>query len=214
MPVHVFWDNSNVWGGAQDTSKIKEPNVPWFALRVYFKNIHMLATQNRDAPTKVMAGSVPPECEELWGYARSIGYDTDLLYRIKDSGGRKTEQAVDEMLHLKMANTVLDFSPPQTMIVLSGDGDKSKFNTSFPTQINRALSRGWDVEIYSWSSCYNAHKYRRLSSAYPGKLKIVKFDPYYYQLTFVKGGEYYQVDDAGTRFYFSVSDRIVQQLIV
>lgn len=100
--------------------------------------------------TRVLAGSVPPGNEERWEYAKQGGYDTDLLRKIGTDDGRLAEQGVDELLHLKIANVLLDYDPPQTLILVPGDGRVGTFGTGFLQQAERALKRGWAVEIWSW----------------------------------------------------------------
>src|SRR5947209_262683 len=104
MAIHIFWDNSNIWGGLQGIREIREPAVPWYALRGYFRNLYQLVSGGREVVTRVMAGSVPPECEELWEHARDLGFSTDLLQRVESAPNVQTEQAVDEIMHMKMAN--------------------------------------------------------------------------------------------------------------
>ncbi len=45
-------------------------------------------------------------------HAQRGGYDTDLLRRVEADDGRLIEQGVDEMLHLKIANALLDSKRP------------------------------------------------------------------------------------------------------
>lgn len=87
MSIHVFFDNSNIWGGAQNVRNITEPGVPWPALRIYYKNLFKLIEDGREAKTKVLAGSVPPSCAALWEYAKAEGYDTALLKRVEKDDG-------------------------------------------------------------------------------------------------------------------------------
>ncbi|KAG0042696.1 hypothetical protein BGZ83_000174 [Gryganskiella cystojenkinii] len=61
------------------------------------------------------------------------------------------EQAVDEMLQLKMLETLIDAKQPAIMVLASGDGAESEFGgQGFYDVIRRALDRGWIVEIVSW----------------------------------------------------------------
>jgi len=212
MALHIFWDNSNTWSCAKNLCTINEPEVPWVAFRIHFRNLYKLIVKGRDVVTKVMAGSVPPECESLWEYARELGFDTDLLHRVESVPGKSSEQAVDEVLHLKMGNAILDFSPPQTMILLSGDGKDSQFNTSFPGQIERALNKGWKAEVYTWRNCYNQRKYQPLIDKHGDNIQIVFLDQYYRHLTFVKGQECYRKNEVGNRIYFDVKSRDAEQL--
>jgi hypothetical protein len=103
----------------------------------------------------------------LWQAARNLGYDTDLLQRVEQDDGRLTEQAVDEMLHLKMANALLDYEPPQTLVIVGGDGKDSNWATSFSGHAERALKRGWNVEVWSWRRQLTG-RYDALCRAYLG----------------------------------------------
>ncbi|KAF9153269.1 hypothetical protein BG015_003741 [Linnemannia schmuckeri] len=65
-------------------------------------------------------------------------------------GGSQGEQGVDELLHLKMLETLLDHEPA-TIVLASGDGGDSEFGGGgFYAVIKRALNRGWHVEVVSW----------------------------------------------------------------
>jgi hypothetical protein len=99
----------------------------------------------REIVTKVLAGSVPPSCEPLWAYAHQNGYTTDLLRKVEREDGTVGEQGVDELLHLKIANTLLDH-PRGTLAIATGDGRVSQFGTGFAAQIDRALNHAYPVD--------------------------------------------------------------------
>ena len=130
MAIHVFCDNSNIWIGAGSVRADIEPHVPQYLLRVYLRKLFRLVEGGREALTKELAGSVPPETDDLWVYAREHGYNTTLLHRV-DDGTRMREQSVDEALHLKIANALLDYEPPQTLVLMTGDGAIGEAGTSF-----------------------------------------------------------------------------------
>jgi hypothetical protein len=212
MAIHVFFDNSNMWGGAQAVRSQIEPGVPWPALRIYYRNLFDRIEGGRTADTRILAGSVPPSCDSLWEFARDRGYRTDLLHRVQRDDGSIGEQGVDEVLHLKIANVLLDFAPPQTLVVATGDGRISEFGTGFSTQIERALRIGWDVELWSWGQSLNERRYRQIEANSGGKMTIHLLDPDYPSVTFVKGGEYFIQDPSGTRTPVTVAARVVQPL--
>ncbi len=192
MSTHIFWDNSNIWISAQNCCEIKEPGIPTIALRISFHNLHNLVAKERKVDTKVMSGSVPPECEKLWSYAERLGYDTKLLKKV-DSGEGLSEQAVDESLHLAMANTLLDYmdeDSPQTMVLLSGDGRVSTQGTSFPSQLEKALRSGWNSEVYTWENSYNNRVYQELVDTYSDKIQVIFLDAYYNNITYIQKGMY------------------------
>lgn len=189
MSAHVFIDNSNVFGGAQRAAATIEPDALWIAIRVYYRNLFRLIEHSHQATTRVLAGSVPPGNDALWQHAREAGYDTDLLRRVNRDDGRLSEQGVDEVLHLKIANALLDFSPPQTLILASGDGNESEFGTSFIKQIERALKHGWKVIVWSWKDQLSG-KFRQLAKTNGGNLSVNHFDDHYWSITFIQQGQF------------------------
>jgi hypothetical protein len=190
MPTqaHFFVDNSNLIGGAQRTAQLFEPTTPWFCIRVDWRNFFELLEGQHLPVTRVFAGSLPPGNEELWEHARRYGYNTDLLHRIERDDGRLAEQGVDELLHLKIANALLDYDAPQKLVLVTVDGNPSEFNTSFLTQVKRAIKLDWDVEIWSWKSQLSG-KFARLPQQRAGQLTIHELDPFYMRITFVKALE-------------------------
>lgn len=193
MSAHVFIDNSNIFYGAQRAAKVREAHIPRFAIRIYFKHLARLVEKPHKIATRVLAGSVPPGNDELWQHARDAGYNTDLLRKIERDDGTLGEQAVDEMLHLKIANAILDHEPPQTLVLVTGDGKVSDFDTSFPRQAERALKRNWNVQVWSWTEQLS-RSFRDLSQRFPGRLEIALLDTHYPKITFVSAGRY-ELDD-------------------
>lgn len=196
MTAHIFVDNSNIFLGAQRASKVREAHIPRYAIRVYFRHLARLVEGNHRVQTRVLAGSVPPGNDVLWDHARAAGYDTDLLQKVERDDGRFGEQAVDEMLHLKIANALLDHEAPQTLVLVTGDGKVSDFGTSFPRQAERALRRGWDVEVWSWTEQLS-QSFRALSRQFPQRLHVKPLDYHYPRITFVAAGEY-EMEDGRT----------------
>lgn len=188
MSAHIFIDNSNVFGGAQRAAASIEPQAPRVAVRVDYGRLFALVEGQHSAATRVLAGSVPPGNEALWGRAKSLGYSTDLLKKIANDTGRLGEQAVDELLHLKIANALLDHSPPATLVLVTGDGGTSDFGTSFPSQASRALKRGWNVEVWSWKEQLSP-KFASLTQ--PGHVvKVQTFDAHYHKIVYIERGEF------------------------
>ena len=206
MSGHVFVDNSNIFGGAQRATATLEPSASWRSIRIYYRNFFQLLEGNGSVATRVLAGSVPPDNDALWQYAKAEGYATDLLRRVERDDGRLGEQSVDETLHLKIANSLLDHVTPQTLVIASGDGSETETGTSFPGQAERALRCGWLVEVWSWRDQLSS-RYIGLAHNHPGRVSVQTLDPFYRSITFVKGGEY-EVDGATV----ALPDRIVSPL--
>jgi hypothetical protein len=206
MPAPVFVDNSNIFGGARRTASFVEAAAPWQAIRLYFRNFARLTEGSHSVATRVLAGSVPPGNEDLWEYARQAGSDTRLLNTIGRDDGRLGEQGVDELLQLKIAYVLIDYGPPQTLILGTGDGGAGEFDTSFERQVSRALKCGWDVEVWSWGMQLSG-RFAKLRSPNGTAPKVQVLDPYYRSITFVKGG-YYTVDGSKR----AVAPRVVERL--
>jgi len=205
MARHVFFDNSNIYGGAQRAAESLESGAIWMSVRIHYRSIFRLIGADQ-AATRVLAGSVPPGNEALWEAAREEKFNTDLLQRVARDDGSLGEQAVDEMLHLKIANALLDHKPPQTLVIASGDGAASKFGTSFVGQAERALKCEWNVEVWSWDAQLTK-KYDKLCRDYSGQITVWKLDPHYKSITFLKGGSY--IINGCT---IAVQDRVVHPL--
>lgn len=189
MNHHVFIDNSNIFGGAQSMARRVEKHVPWPALRVHFRHLAHLVEAGQPIVTRVLAGSVPPGNDDLWRHAREAGYDTNLLHKIERDDGRFGEQGVDELLHLKVANLLLDTEHPEVLVLVTGDGRVSEFGTGFPLQAERALKRGWRVVVWSWREQLS-REFARVGERHDGLLQVHHLDKHYKAITFVKGGLY------------------------
>jgi hypothetical protein len=131
---------------------------------------------------------VPPGNDHLWNHARQAGYDTDLLKKVEKDDGRLGEQGVDELLHLKIANVLLDHEPPQTLVLVTGDAKASDYGTSFLGQTERALKRGWDVHVWSWKGQLSP-KFSKLTR--PGRaVQLHHLDDLYYDLVYLEKGTF------------------------
>ncbi|WP_024691616.1 NYN domain-containing protein [Pseudomonas tremae] len=203
MEGHVFIDNSNIFGGAQELSGKKEPSVPTLAVRVYYKNLFKLLEHGLDVKTRMLAGSLPPGNEALWQHSKDANYDTDLLRRVEKDDGRIQEQGVDELVHLKILEVVCDF-PPGRLVIATGDGNISEFNTSFPAQVSRALKKGWSVDLWTWRAQLSS-AYLPVKKEFDSTFEIKYLDGYFNQITFVQGVNSPDV-------LVSVPSRVVRQL--
>jgi len=191
VQTHIFLDNSNIFGGAQNSAKLKE-NVPWQCVRIDYKRLFRLLLHNKaDRRTSMLAGSVPPGNEALWEAAREAGFDTTLLRRVDNDTGRLVEQGVDEVIHLKIANLLLDADEPGVIVLATGDGKATAQGSSFTQQVRRAAKRGWQVEIWSWANALSP-TLRNTRAEFPKNIKIFKLDEWYYSIIFIKGGIYNQ----------------------
>ncbi|KAG8880812.1 hypothetical protein FRB97_009176 [Tulasnella sp. 331] len=83
------------------------------------------------------------------------GASTNLSSSPPVARPRFREEAVDELLQLKLLQTLLDTpSPPpagSTIVLASGDAARSQFNPQgFLGCVKKAVERGWKVEVVGW----------------------------------------------------------------
>lgn len=57
---------------------------------------------------------------------------------------------VDELLHLKMMQSLIDCPEPGTMVLATGDAADAEFSDGFHKNVVRALERGWHVEVIAF----------------------------------------------------------------
>lgn len=193
-PAHIFMDNSNIFGVAQKTAAERE-GAPWPCVRIDYANLFRLLMYGKEnRATSMLAGSVPPGNEALWATANAAGFDTTLLRRVENDTGRLVEQGVDEAIHLRIANVLIDAMiekiDPGIIVLATGDGGTTEQGSSFRDQMSRAAKLGWQVEIWSWEVGLATRKWRDLRLKHPDKITIRKLDTWYDSIVFLKGGTY------------------------
>jgi len=87
------------------------------------------------------------------------------------------EQAVDEILHLKMCHSFLDHEP-STIVLATGDAAQAEFSDGFLKHVERALARGWCVELLAWRKNISA-AWRTLARnrLWAGRFQLIELDP-------------------------------------
>ncbi len=198
MKTHIFMDNSNIFGGAQRTAESLE-KAPWPSVRVDYGHLFRLLThgKNKSQGVSMLAGSVPPGNEALWEAAKHAGFDTTLLKRVENDDGSLIEQGVDEAIHLKIANLLLDTENPEILIIATGDGKDTEQGSSFTQQVRRAAKRGWKVEIWSWDSQLSK-RLRDTRLEFADQVTVFRLDKWYRSIVFLKGGTYDMQDGPKT----------------
>ncbi len=88
------------------------------------------------------------------------------------------EQAVDEILHLKMCHSVLDCDPG-TIVLATGDAAEAEFSDGFLKHAVRALDRNWCVELLSWNMGIS-YAWRELERKQKGtgRFRIIELDAF------------------------------------
>ncbi|KAF2455362.1 hypothetical protein BDY21DRAFT_350572 [Lineolata rhizophorae] len=99
--------------------------------------------------------------------------------RQKKGEPKNVEQGVDELIHLKMMESIVDTEKPTTMVLASGDAAEAEYSAGFLRMVERALQKGWRVEVFSFacniSSLYNS---RQFAQKWSDQFTTVPLDRY------------------------------------
>ncbi|OBT82701.1 hypothetical protein VE02_08844 [Pseudogymnoascus sp. 03VT05] len=94
-----------------------------------------------------------------------------------------TEQGVDEILHMKMLESMVDTDYPSTMVVATGDAAVAEYSSGFLRNVERALERGWKVELVAWKrSMSYAYRDKAFAKKWVGQFTIVELDDFQEEL--------------------------------
>ncbi|KGO37828.1 hypothetical protein PEX1_040440 [Penicillium expansum] len=99
------------------------------------------------------------------------------------SGERWVEQGVDEILHLKILESILDTEHPATIVLATGDAAVAEFSGGFMKMVERGLQRGWHVELVSFSQGTSyAYRKKEFRIRWGDQFKLVELDRYLEEL--------------------------------
>ena len=89
------------------------------------------------------------------------------------------EQAVDEILHLKMMESLVDAEEPSTMVLATGDAAAAEYSEGFLKMVERALGKGWKIELASFKhNTSGSYKRRDFRQRWGERFKIVELDDF------------------------------------
>lgn len=89
------------------------------------------------------------------------------------------EQGVDEILHLKILESIVDTDEPSRMVIATGDGSRAEYSDGFLKMITRALKKGWSVELVAFSkSIARDYMSAEFQAQWEGRFGIVLLDDY------------------------------------
>ncbi|ORY79383.1 hypothetical protein BCR37DRAFT_86572 [Protomyces lactucae-debilis] len=169
---HIFVDSSNIYCGfqaaiqhlyQQDGYKDYRcsPRVP-----LDMAALDRILDRSKAARVKTLVGSSP--LLQDWQQAALLDYEVSILARVpvavekeQPDGKKRTvtvlkEQGVDELLHLKMHESLLSHEPG-VLVLASGDANAAQFSQgSFFKIALSALGLGWECEVVSFASGLSA----------------------------------------------------------
>ncbi|OAP58572.1 hypothetical protein AYL99_07662 [Fonsecaea erecta] len=96
------------------------------------------------------------------------------------SGPEKwVEQAVDEILHLKILESIIDTQKPSTIVLATGDAAEAEYSGGFLRMVERALEKQWRVELISFRlNTSNLYKRREFRMRWGPLFKSIEIDPF------------------------------------
>lgn len=95
------------------------------------------------------------------------------------SAPKWVEQGVDELLHLKMCQSIIDTEVPSTIVLATGDGAEAEMSDGFLAHVERALKRGWNVELVTWRQQTNGgYKRKAFRQKWGEQFTIIELDDF------------------------------------
>ncbi|KAF7713569.1 Uncharacterized protein PECH_002568 [Penicillium ucsense] len=212
-PIHVFVDMSNIMVGFHDSVKAsRKIPVPTRIRRLHmsFANFSLIMERGRTAAKRVLVGSdrLPAITE-----AEKLGYEANILDRVhklkyttpRFTKSRKTqgatapyasgpetagagmerwvEQGVDEILHLKILESIVDTDEPSTIVLATGDAAVAEYSGGFMRMVERALRRGWNVELVSFAQTMSySYRNKEFRARWSHQFRIIELDRYVEEL--------------------------------
>lgn len=182
-------------------------------LPLSFENFALILERGRQATKRVLVGSdrfaAIDEAEKIGYEANILG----RVYKAKHMTPRKSrfrkahtpgsqegagagcsetnsaaqerwvEQGVDEILHLKILESLVDTDEPTTIVLATGDAAEAEYSDGFMKMVERALQRGWAVELVSFlqttSLAYRKDKFR---AKWGDQFKMINLEGYIEEL--------------------------------
>jgi hypothetical protein len=72
---------------------------------------------------------------------------------------------------------LVDTHNPSTVVLASGDAAEAEFSGGFLKCVERALSKGWKVEIVAWSDGLSQeYRSQRFVNRWEGRFKVIALD--------------------------------------
>lgn len=93
------------------------------------------------------------------------------------------EQAVDEVLHLKILESIVDAKVPSTIVLATGDAAEAEYSQGFLKMVERALEKGWMVELVSFRhNTSMAYRKKDFRNNWRDQFMIIELDEFVEEL--------------------------------
>ena len=177
----IYWDNSNIFIGAQEVTEEREGHDARNRVRIHFRNMLSLAHADREVEEAVAVGSVPPQLQRLWNQMEARGMDVAVYDRGEHHRGE--QEVPDERLQLRMLRDVVKYNGnPGIAVLLTGDGKGFYSGEGFHHTLELMRGKGWRVELLAWKdSCH-----REMRKWVEENGVFIPLDDYYEEVTFLE----------------------------
>ena len=145
--VWIYADDSNLWiegkkayATAHNLLTSEHPRACFD-----FGQLYEVVAEGREVGGTTLYGSEPPEADTVWAKAKKQGWKVDIKQKSYHTG---KEKQVDVQLVADVVDIVSKMKNG-TVIIVSGDSD-------YIPAIDKALSREWKVEVWSWEKALSA----------------------------------------------------------
>jgi hypothetical protein len=93
---------------------------------------------------------------------------------------KQGEQGVDELLHLKIMQSIVDHQKqPGTIVLATGDAAEAEFSDGFKKNAERALENGWNVELVAWKKGISSSwRDPQFTHKWGERFRIIELDVY------------------------------------
>jgi hypothetical protein len=80
---------------------------------------------------------------------------------------------------MKILESLVDAHKPSTIVLASGDAAEAEYSGGFLKNVERALIKGWKVELVAWSTGLS-HEYlsREFLRRWKGRFEVVLLDDF------------------------------------
>jgi len=180
--IYVYWDNSNVFHEAQRLAEERNNSSnARYRVRIHFDNLLRLAHADRPLQQALVAGSIPPEIQNLWNRLENQGIEVQLFDR--GDPGRGEQEVPDSWLQQRMVMNGLQYvETPGIAVVLTGDGAGYHENRGFHQTLELLHKRRWGIEVLSWRHSCN----RRMREWAERNGAFIALDDHYESITFLE----------------------------
>ncbi|KAL8760432.1 MAG: hypothetical protein Q9199_000056 [Rusavskia elegans] len=117
------------------------------------------------------------------GTSGGSGSETTAAAAVLYAKEKWVEQAVDEILHLKILESIVDAKQPSTIVLATGDAAEAEYSQGFLRMVERALEKGWKVELVSFrKNTSGMYKRKEFRAKWKSKFKMVELDDFVEEL--------------------------------